>query len=197
MSGSSFGCLVSLSMIGVSCRSQPRTTSHRVEPALMPLPQVRIVCDGSSLGNGGESAVAAAAALLSHIGPAKVTRKLVVEYLGPATNQQAEIVAACIGLEALFVPCQVQVVTDSTYVVKTMTGRFRRRANQDLWRRLDRAAAPHHVAWQWTRGHAGHPEQEACDRAARHTAKYGGSDEAFLARLLRQLEEPASRAAAP
>jgi ribonuclease HI len=39
--------------------------------------------------------------------------------------------------------------------------------NDDLWRRLDVAAARHDVAWQWVRGHAGHPENEAADALAR------------------------------
>ncbi len=151
------------------------------------LPEVRIVCDGSSLGNGRDTASAAAAALLEHQGQKGLTRKFVVEYLGPATNQQAEIVAACIGLEALRQPCRAAVVTDSRYVVETMNGRFRRRANHALWERLDRAAAAHEVTWQWTQGHAGHPEQEACDQAARHTAEHRGRDDAFLNRLLASL----------
>jgi ribonuclease HI len=148
------------------------------------LPEVRIVCDGSSLGNGRETTSAAAAALLEHRGQRGLTRKFVVEYLGAATNQQAEIVAACIGLEALSRPCRATVVTDSRYVVETMNGNFQRRANQALWERLDRAAAPHQVTWQWVQGHAGFPEQEACDQAARHTAEHRGRDEAFLNHLL-------------
>lgn len=161
------------------------------------LPEVRIVCDGSSLGNGRETAVAAAAALLTYVGAEGVKRKLVVEYLGSATNQQAEIVAACLGLEALSRPCRVELATDSRYVVETMTGRFRRQANHAFWERLDRAAAPHDVVWVWTRGHAGCPEQEACDKAARRTAERRGPDEAFIARLLVQLENADPKPAAP
>ncbi|MGQ9896218.1 MAG: ribonuclease HI [Acidobacteriota bacterium] len=151
------------------------------------LPEVRIVCDGSSLGNGAETASAAAAALLEHRGEKGLTRKFVVEYLGTFTNQQAEIVAACIGLEALQRPCRAVVMTDSRYVVETMNGNFRRRANHPLWERLDQAAAAHDVTWRWMPGHAGYPEQEACDQAARHTAEQRGRDEAFLNRLLASL----------
>jgi ribonuclease HI len=39
--------------------------------------------------------------------------------------------------------------------------------NEDLWRRLDDAAAPHKVTWKWIKGHAGHPENEAADALAR------------------------------
>ena len=39
--------------------------------------------------------------------------------------------------------------------------------NEDLWRRLDAAAAPHRVTWDWVKGHAGHPENERADALAR------------------------------
>ena len=39
--------------------------------------------------------------------------------------------------------------------------------NEDLWRRLDIAAARHRVTWDWVKGHAGHPENERADELAR------------------------------
>ena len=96
--------------------------------------------------------------------------KAVGEYLGSATNQQAEIVAAAIGLESLREPCQVDLFTDSRYVVETMNGRFRRKTNLNFWQRLDRAASRHIVNWQWTRGHVGHHLQETADATARRIA---------------------------
>lgn len=141
---------------------------------------VTIVCDGSSLGNGKKSSRAAAAAILEYRGQ----RKIFGEYLGDGTNQQAEIVAACLGLEALKEPCQVRLVTDSQYVVKTMTGQFKRKTNLDFWRRLDAAANPHKITWSWTRGHAGHPIQEKCDEAARTIAAEGRSDQTALDAIL-------------
>jgi ribonuclease HI len=84
--------------------------------------QVTIFCDGSSLG-----------------------KRAVGEFLGRATNQQAEIAAAAVGLESLRQPCQVNLFTDSRYVVETMNGRFRRKTNLPWWERLDRAAGPHKV----------------------------------------------------
>ena len=102
------------------------------------------------------------------------------EYLGKATNQQAEIAAAAVGLERLKQPCQVHVFTDSKYVVETMNGRFRRKANLPWWERLDRAAKAHKVRWEWTRGHAGHILQEAADNAARRIAAAGQAEESIL-----------------
>lgn len=106
--------------------------------------------------------------------------RAVGEYLGCATNQQAEIAAAAVGLEALREPCKVKVFTDSRYVVETMSGRFRRKTNLEWWNRLDRAAGKHTVNWEWTRGHAGDLLQEAVDKAARRIAAAGRVDELIL-----------------
>lgn len=141
---------------------------------------VTIVCDGSSLNNGRHSPRAGAAAILEYGGK----RKIVGGFLGPATNQQAEIVAACLGLEALRQPCRVELISDSQYVIKTMTGLFRRKANLDLWQRLEAAAKTHRVTWKWTRGHAGHDIQEKCDRAARLIASRGSVDQLELDAIL-------------
>ncbi len=142
--------------------------------------QVNIVCDGSSLGNGGKAARAGAAAILEYRGQ----RRIVGEFLGLGTNQQAEIVAACIALEALREPCQVEVISDSQYVVKTMNREFRRKTNHEFWARLDAAANGHRVSWKWTRGHAGHPIQEKCAEAARLIAETGQIDQSKLDEIL-------------
>lgn len=140
-----------------------------------------IVCDGSSLGNGRKGSRAGAAALLDY----RDQRRLIGEYLGQATNQQAEIVAACIGLERLKEPCRVKVISDSQYVIKTMSGYFKRKANHEFWKRLDDAAAPHRIVWEWTRGHDGHELQEKCDEAARLIATSGTVDREKLEEILR------------
>jgi ribonuclease HI len=138
--------------------------------------EVTIFCDGSSLGNGQAMTRAAAAAVLGYRG----IWRGVGEYLGQATNQQAEIAAAALGLEALREPCNVRVVTDSRYVVETMSGRFRRKSNPEWWTRLDEAARPHSIRWEWAKGHAGHIIQEAVDRAARSIAAAGRVDDGVL-----------------
>ena len=131
--------------------------------------QVTIFCDGSSLGNGQGAARAAAVALLGYRG----IWRAVGSYLGNATNQQAEVAAATLGLSSLKEPCRVHLFTDSRYVVETMGGRFKRKTNHDWWKRLDDAAARHEVKWEWTRGHVGHIIQEAADKAARRIAARG------------------------
>jgi ribonuclease HI len=143
--------------------------------------KVTIFCDGSSLGNGKVDTRAAAVALLGYQG----IWRSVGCYLGQATNQQAEIAAAAVGLEALKQPCDVHIFSDSRYVVETMSGRFRRKTNHEWWARLDKASDGHEIVWEWTAGHAGHLIQEAVDRAARRIATLGRVD----AEVLREAED--------
>ncbi len=96
------------------------------------------------------------------------------------TNNRMEMLAVINGLEALKQPSRVRICTDSQYVMKGITewlAAWKRRGwktadrqpvkNVDLWQRLETALAPHHVEWQWVRGHNGHPENERVDKLAR------------------------------
>ena len=138
--------------------------------------QVTVFCDGSSLGNGRGETRAAAVALLGYRG----LWRCFGEYLGSATNQQAEVAAAALALESLREPCSVHLHSDSRYVIETMSGRYRRKTNHAWWERLDKAARKHEVRWEWVEGHAGHVVQEAADRAARNIAKHGRVEEEVL-----------------
>ena len=135
--------------------------------------EVTIVCDGSSLGNGKGNPRAAAAAILGYKG----LWRAFGEFLGSATNQQAEIAAAWIGLKNLSEPCKVRVLSDSRYVVETMCGRFRKKTNHDWWEKLDKVSAKHDITWEWIKGHSGHIVQEVADDLARKTAELGFVDD--------------------
>ena len=141
---------------------------------------VTLVCDGSSLGNGKGNPRAAAVAVLGFKGVWKAVGK----YLGAATNQQAEIAAATIGLENLKEPCKVRLLSDSRYVVETMSSGWKRKTNHDWWDKLDSAAAKHDIQWQWIKGHAGHEVQEIADKAARTIAAAGHVDKDVLDELV-------------
>src|SRR3982750_990890 len=141
-----------------------------------PTKVVTIFCDGSSLSNGSDEDRAPAVAFPGYQG---LWRAFGL-YLGKATNQQAEIAAAALGLEALKEPCRVRVHTDSRYVIETMKGSFRRKTNHDWWKRLDEAKARHEVEWHWSQGHVGHVFQEPPDRAPRKIAALGQVEPAVL-----------------
>ncbi|MCG8394929.1 MAG: ribonuclease HI [Pseudomonadales bacterium] len=95
------------------------------------------------------------------------------------TNNRMELMAAIMALEALTRPCEVELTTDSKYVMDGVTqwmANWKKRGwktaskqpvkNVDLWQRLDAATQPHSVTWQWVKGHSGHPENERADALA-------------------------------
>ena len=83
-------------------------------------------------------------------------------------------------LEALNRPCEVELYSDSQYLVNAFNQRWienwqkknwKRGKNEpvknvDLWKRLLAAKAPHNVKFIWVRGHNGHPQNERCDALA-------------------------------
>lgn len=100
------------------------------------------------------------------------------------TNNRMELMAAIRGLEALTASCSVEIWTDSRYVQQGITQwihNWRRKGwktasggevkNVDLWQELDAQDARHKVEWKWVKGHAGHSENERCDRLAVHGAE--------------------------
>ena len=93
-----------------------------------------------------------------------------------STNNRMELLAAINALEALKKPCRVEMHTDSQYVKngisKWIHGWKKKNwmaknnqpvKNDDLWKRLDKAAERHDVRWSWVRGHAGEKYNERCD----------------------------------
>ncbi|MES2861375.1 MAG: ribonuclease HI [Pseudomonadota bacterium] len=95
------------------------------------------------------------------------------------TNNRMELTAAIMGLEALTRPCNIDLHTDSKYVMDGITGwihGWKARGwktadkkpvkNDDLWKRLDIARARHEVKWHWVKGHAGHELNERADQLA-------------------------------
>ncbi|MDO5321480.1 MAG: ribonuclease HI [Bacteroidia bacterium] len=92
------------------------------------------------------------------------------------TNNRMELLAVIIGLEAIkWEKAEVEVWSDSTYVVKAITEgwlegwiakNWKKVKNTDLWQRFLPLYRAHHVTFHWLKGHAGHPENERCDRLA-------------------------------
>ena len=83
------------------------------------------------------------------------------------TNNRMEMLAVIKGLESLkWEGARVEVYSDSSYVVNTMTQGWKRKKNHDLWARMDSLCARFDVTFHWLKGHAGHPENERCDALA-------------------------------
>ena len=100
------------------------------------------------------------------------------------TNNRMELMAAIAALEELVRPCQVDLYSDSQYLIKAFTehwidswqqknwtrGKKEPVKNVDLWKRLLKAMEPHEVLFHWVKGHDGHEENERCDRLATSAA---------------------------
>ena len=96
------------------------------------------------------------------------------------TNNRMELSGVIAGLEALKFPCKVILQTDSRYVVDGIEKGWARSwqrtnwiksdkkpaLNRDLWERLLKLLEIHEVSFVWIKGHAGHEENERCDRLA-------------------------------
>lgn len=96
------------------------------------------------------------------------------------TNNRMELLGVITALEALKFPCEVRLTTDSKYVVDGITkgwaAGWKKRGwkkadgkpalNIDLWDRLLTLLSVHKVEFCWIKGHAGHEENERCDRLA-------------------------------
>ena len=95
------------------------------------------------------------------------------------TNNQMELSAAIEGLSTLNEPCNVELFTDSKYVMDGITlwiqnwkkNNWKTAAkkevkNKDLWQKLDQLMTYHHVQWHWVKGHSGDLGNEKADRLA-------------------------------
>ena len=142
------------------------------------MPKVTIFSDGGASPNPGPGAWAA---ILRY----NDTEKELSGGEAQTTNNRMELTAVTRALEALRVPCEVTVVTDSEYLANAFRQRWIEKwkrngwktstkepvKNQDLWVALDALVAKHQVSWEWCRGHSGHAENERCDELVQITRR--------------------------
>ena len=100
-------------------------------------------------------------------------------YESETTNNRMELTAAIEGLRALTRSCDVDLKTDSRYVLQGIsewidnwksngwkTASRKPVKNADLWQLLDKQAQRHTINWHWVKGHAGIEGNEEADRLA-------------------------------
>ena len=145
---------------------------------------VVIYTDGGCIGNPGPGGWAAILLYKGH-------EKVLSGRFRRTTNNRMELRAAIAGLEALTEPCVVELHSDSRYLIDALTKQWiagwKKRGwitstkqpvkNRDLWLLLEVAAARHQMDWRWVKGHAGHAENERCDRLANEAVAMGGAME--------------------
>ncbi|MCF2667383.1 MULTISPECIES: ribonuclease HI [Lachnospiraceae] len=149
--------------------------------------QVKIYTDGAARGNpdgpGGYGTV------LEYVDSrGELHTKEISQGYQRTTNNRMELMAVIAGLEALNRSCEVELYSDSKYVVDAFNqhwidgwmkkgwkrGKNEPVKNVDLWKRLLKAKEPHHVTFIWVKGHDGHPQNERCDTLA--TTAADGND---------------------
>lgn len=144
---------------------------------------VKIYTDGAARGNpdgpGGYGSVLEYVDTKGELHVKEISRGYV-----RTTNNRMELMAVIAGLEALKRPCEVEVYSDSQYVVNAFNqhwvdgwikkgwkrGKNEPVKNVDLWKRLLEAKEKHSVTFHWVKGHDGHPQNERCDELATSAA---------------------------
>jgi ribonuclease HI len=136
--------------------------------------KITLFTDGAASGNPGPGGYGTV--LLS--GP---HRKELSEGFRLTTNNRMELLAVIAGLEALKSPgCEVTIYSDSKYVIDSVEKgwlqgwvktNFKKKKNQDLWKRFLLVYTKHQVKFHWVKGHAGIPENERCDQLAVEASK--------------------------
>ncbi len=130
---------------------------------------INVFTDGSSRGNPGPGGYGVILKSGKHYKELSHGYKL-------TTNNRMELLAVIVALETVKKPgCEVVVHTDSSYVVKAINEgwlmkwkarNFAKTKNPDLWMRLLPLLSRFRVKFVWIKGHAGHPENERCDKLA-------------------------------
>ena len=87
------------------------------------------------------------------------------------TNQRAEQLACIYALESIKTPSNVTIYSDSAYVVNTYNAGWKRKANLDLWDRLDKAKDKHNVTFVHVKGHSDNLYNNLCDFLATNESK--------------------------
>ena len=96
------------------------------------------------------------------------------------TNNRMEMRAVIAGLSALNEKCHVRIYSDSKYIVDAVNKGWAKKwknngwkrnkkefaLNIDLWEQLLQLIAKHEIEFIWVKGHAGHDENERCDKMA-------------------------------
>lgn len=139
---------------------------------------VTLYTDGACSGNPGKGGYGA---ILVYIDNNKVKHeKEFSDGFLHTTNNQMELLAVIVGLEALKKPCNVKIISDSKYVVDSIEKGWldnwvakgwkksdnKPVPNEDLWKRLINASKNHDIKLEWIKGHAGHEYNERCDKLA-------------------------------
>lgn len=135
--------------------------------------KVQIYTDGACSGNPGKGGWGA---VLIFEGAEKEQSG----YEAFTTNNRMELLAAIEGLKSLKFPCEVELYSDSSYLVNAFKsdwiGNWKINGwrnsskdevrNRDLWEQLDNLCSMHKVTWIKVKGHSDNIYNNRCDKLA-------------------------------
>ena len=143
---------------------------------------VRLFSDGACSGNGQEGNCRGGygTILQAFNGDQMIAEREYSKGFINTTNNRMELLGVITGLENLTKPCDIEIISDSKYVVDAFNQNWiegwikngwknsqkKPVKNRDLWERLIKLLEPHNVKFTWVKGHNDHPENERCDRLA-------------------------------
>lgn len=126
---------------------------------------IQVYCDGACSGNPGPGSWAF---VIPSLGIEKSG------YQDATTNNRMELTAVVEALSYLsstnsqsYSDQGVEIITDSQYVVKSMTENWRKLKNTDLWSAITSLCSlGWKITWTWIKGHASNPYNTRCDELA-------------------------------
>lgn len=130
--------------------------------------KITIYTDGSAKGNPGNGGYGAVMMSGKH-------KKELSEGFRLTTNNRMELLSVIVALESIKNPADVQVFSDSKYVVDSVEKGwvfgwqkkgFKGKKNIDLWKRFLLIYPKHTIKFNWVKGHAGNEYNEICDTLA-------------------------------
>ncbi|UOU99076.1 ribonuclease HI [Chryseobacterium daecheongense] len=133
--------------------------------------RIEIYTDGACSGNPGKGGYG----ILMRV-PEKRYQKTFSKGFRKTTNNRMELLAVITALEKLkSTENDIHIFTDSKYVSDAINQNWiagwikrgwKNVKNPDLWQKFVLLYQKHNPKMHWIKGHAGHPENELCDRLA-------------------------------
>ena len=139
--------------------------------------KVKLFTDGACLGNPGAGGWCA---ILRY----KDVEKIIKDGKSLTTNNEMELMAVIEGLKQLKEPCEVELYSDSKYVIQGINewihnwsrnnwrnSSKKEISNKEMWQEIYNLMQKHKINPIWVKGHSGHKENELCDKLAKEEAK--------------------------
>ncbi|PPR79256.1 MAG: Ribonuclease HI [Alphaproteobacteria bacterium MarineAlpha2_Bin1] len=139
--------------------------------------KIKIYTDGACSGNPGPGGWGAVIIFENNVNE-------IFGFEEDTTNNRMELVAVIKSLQCLDSEGEIEIYTDSTYVMQGITkwinswkknnwlnASKKQVKNEDLWKKLDTLSSEKNINWIWVKGHSGNKWNDKADHLARNAIK--------------------------